>query len=99
MIELHQGSTLSLFLFAVVMNGLTRHIQRQMPWCMLFAHDIVLIDETRGRANARLEFWTQTLKSKRFRLRKIKTQHLKCKFNDVTHEVNAKVRLDPQPIP
>jgi len=38
-IGLHQGSVLSPFLFAIVMNELTRTIQDDIP-CMLFAGDI-----------------------------------------------------------
>ncbi|KAG5567872.1 hypothetical protein H5410_065112, partial [Solanum commersonii] len=49
---LHQGSVLSPFLFALLMNELTRSIQEKVPWCMLFV-DIVLIDETRNGVNAR----------------------------------------------
>ncbi|XP_070003214.1 secreted RxLR effector protein 78-like [Nicotiana sylvestris] len=44
---LHQGSALSPFFFALVMDALTNHIQEDVPWCMLFADEIVLIDETR----------------------------------------------------
>ena len=35
-IGLHQGSALSLFLFAIVMDGLTRAIQDEIPWCAIF---------------------------------------------------------------
>ncbi|XP_070019709.1 secreted RxLR effector protein 78-like [Nicotiana tabacum] len=54
---LHLGSTLSPFLFALAMDVLSRHIQGAVPWCMLFADDILLIDETRSGVNARLELW------------------------------------------
>ncbi|XP_016540963.1 uncharacterized protein LOC107841615 [Capsicum annuum] len=46
---LHQGSTLSPFLVALVMDVLMRTIQVEMPWCMLFVDDVVLIDKKRGR--------------------------------------------------
>ncbi|KAL3327411.1 hypothetical protein AABB24_035204, partial [Solanum stoloniferum] len=96
---LHQGSVLSPFLFALVMDELTRSIQETVPWCMLFADDIVLIDETRDRVNARLEVWRQTLESKGFRLSRTKTEYLGCKFSDVLDETDAEVRLAAQVIP
>ncbi|XP_070034465.1 uncharacterized protein [Nicotiana tomentosiformis] len=37
------------------MDVLTRHIQGEVPWCMLFADDIVLIDKMRDGVNAQLE--------------------------------------------
>jgi len=55
-IELHQASALSPFLFAIVMDELARAIQNQISWCMLFANDIVLVDEMRARVNTKLEF-------------------------------------------
>ena len=58
---LHQGSALSLFLFGIVMDELTRVMQDEISWCMLLADDIVLVDETRIRINVKLELWRQTL--------------------------------------
>ena len=47
-IGLHQGLAVSPFLFAIIMDELTREIQDEVPLCMLFADDIILIDETGG---------------------------------------------------
>jgi hypothetical protein len=46
-IGLHQGSALSPYLFALVMDEVTRNILGGIPWCMLFADDVVLVDESR----------------------------------------------------
>ena len=46
-IRVHQGSTLSLFLFAIVMDEITKSFHDEIPLCMFFAEDIVLIDETK----------------------------------------------------
>jgi len=32
-------------LFAIVMDEITRELQDDVPWCILFADDIVLIDK------------------------------------------------------
>ncbi|KAG5581032.1 hypothetical protein H5410_051659 [Solanum commersonii] len=66
---------------------------------MLFADDIVLIDETRDRVNARLEVWRQTLESKGFGLSRTKTEYLGCKFSDALDEIDGEVRLATQIIP
>ena len=60
-VGLHQGCALSPYLFALVMDELTMHIQDDIPWCMLFADDIVLIDETKSGVNAKLEVWREAL--------------------------------------
>ena len=41
--------------FAIVMDELTRAIHDEISWCILFADDIVLVDETRARVHAKLE--------------------------------------------
>ncbi|KAM3377282.1 hypothetical protein P3S68_009695 [Capsicum galapagoense] len=95
----HQGLNLSPFLFALVMDVLTRNIQGEgVPWCMLFADDVVLIDESCRGVNDKLEVWRQTLESKEFRLTKTKTEYLKCKFSDLRQEDNVVVQLESQAV-
>jgi hypothetical protein len=85
-IGLHQGSALSPYLFALVMDEVTRDIQGDIPWCMLFADDVVLVDESRIGVNRKLELWRYTLESKGFRLSRTKTEYMKCDFGDTMHE-------------
>nr|XP_009631961.1 uncharacterized protein LOC104121628 [Nicotiana tomentosiformis] len=96
---LHQGSALSLFLYALALDVLTRHMQREVSWCMLFADDIILLDETRGGVNARLEVWRQTLEFKGFKLSMLKTEYLEYKFSDGLHEEEVEVKIGTQVIP
>ena len=48
----------------LVMDEVTRDIQGDIPWCMLFADDMVLVDESRAGVNRKLELWRRTLESK-----------------------------------
>ncbi|XP_009759062.2 uncharacterized protein [Nicotiana sylvestris] len=86
---LHQESALSPFLFSLAMDSLIHHIQGEVPWCLLFTDDIVLIDETLGGVNERLEVWRHTLESKGFKLSRTKTDYLECKFGGVTQEADG----------
>jgi hypothetical protein len=45
-IELYQESTSSPYIFTSVMNKITNDIQGDIHWCMLFANDMMLIDES-----------------------------------------------------
>ena len=47
---------MSPFLFAIVMDDLTRTIQDEISWCTLFVDYIVLVDKTRAGVNVKLEF-------------------------------------------
>jgi hypothetical protein len=62
-IGLHQGLALNPYLFSLVIDEVTRDIQGDIPWCMLFADDVVLVDESREGVNRKLELWRQTLES------------------------------------
>jgi hypothetical protein len=48
-------------MFSIEMDEGTKYIQVDIPWCMLFADDMVLVDETRVGVNRKLELWRQTL--------------------------------------
>ena len=94
--SLHQGSTLSPFLFTLVMDELIKGIQDEVPWFMLFVDDIILIDETREGVNDKLERWRHTLESSGFRVSRSKTEYLNCCFSG---RVNAGGALDGRSIP
>ena len=52
-VGLHQGSALSPFLFAVIMDRLTDEVRREPPWTMLFADDIVIWAQMLGAFSQR----------------------------------------------
>jgi hypothetical protein len=95
-IGLHQGLALSPYLFDLVMDEVSRDIQEDIPWCMLFADDVVLVDDSRTRVNRKLELWRKTLESKGFRLNRTKTEYMRCSFSTTTCE---EVSLDGQVVP
>ncbi|KAK3553911.1 hypothetical protein QTP70_015303, partial [Hemibagrus guttatus] len=45
-VRLHQGSALSPFLFAMVMDQLSEEVRQESPWTMMFADDIVICSGT-----------------------------------------------------
>ena len=63
-IGLHQGSALSPYLFTLIMDEITKDIQGRVPWCMLFADDIVLVSESKYDINVKMELWRETLNPK-----------------------------------
>jgi hypothetical protein len=92
-IGLHQGSALSPYLFALVIDEVTRDIQGGIPWCMLFADDVILVNESRTGVDQKLKLWIQTLKANR--LSRSKTEYMKCDFS-TTRQEKGDVRLDGQ---
>ena len=56
-VGLHQGSALSPFLFAMVMDRLTVEVRQLSPWTMMFANDIVICSESREQVEKHLARW------------------------------------------
>ena len=69
------------------MDELIRAIRDEIPWCMLFADDIVLVEETRAGVNAKLELWRLTLESRGYKLSRAKTEYMECKFSKQESEI------------
>ncbi|PKU75406.1 ubiquitin-protein ligase E3 C [Dendrobium catenatum] len=63
------------------MDVLTRHLQEDVHWCMLFADDIILVDKTREGVEGKLELWRSTLESKGFRLSRSKIEYMEYNFS------------------
>jgi len=65
---------------------------------MLFADDVVLVDESQAGVNRKLELWRQTLEYKGFRVSQTKIEYMRCDFGNVTHE-EEEVSLEGQVVP
>jgi len=63
------------------MDVLTKGIQNEIQWHMLFVGDIALINEIKDGLSRKLEQRRHTLKSRELRLTRSKTKYLKCGFS------------------
>ncbi|KAG2658315.1 hypothetical protein PVAP13_1KG247805 [Panicum virgatum] len=77
------------------MDDVKRDIQGEISWCMLFADDVVLVNESMTGVNRKLEVWRRTLESKGFGLSRTKTEYMMCDFSMTRHE-GGDVTLDGQ---
>ena len=73
-------------------------IQGDIPWCMLFTDDVVLVDESRTGVNQKLKLWRETLESKGFGLSRTKTEYMRCDFGTTTWE-EEDISLEDQVVP
>ncbi|KAI8524935.1 hypothetical protein RHMOL_Rhmol13G0188400 [Rhododendron molle] len=92
-VGLHEGSALSPYLIALFMDELTRQFQKDIPWCMMFADDIVLVHETAIGVNTKLEIWRDALESNGFRISKNKTEYMVFKFSGTSSVLEERVMI------
>ena len=76
-VGLHQGSALSSFLFAIIIDRLTEDIRKDAPWDMLLADDIVLCRQNHRELEEDLEIWRDTLERRGLKVSRIKTEYLR----------------------
>jgi hypothetical protein len=80
------------------MDEVTKDIQGSIAWCMLFADDVILVDESRTGVDQKLELWRRILETKGFRLSRSNTEYMKCDFSATTQE-EGDIRLDCHVVP
>ncbi|KAK3519649.1 hypothetical protein QTP86_002806, partial [Hemibagrus guttatus] len=75
-VGLHQGSALSPFLFAIVMDQLSEEVRQESPWTMMFADDIVICSESREQVEENLERWRFVLEGRGMKVSRSKTEYM-----------------------
>ncbi|GKD31876.1 retrovirus-related pol polyprotein LINE-1 [Tanacetum coccineum] len=95
-VGLHQGSAISPYLFALILDELSMEIQEDIPWCLIFADDIVLVSESAEGLNIRLENWREALEDNGLRVSREKTEYLRCDFGngEITHNEEVDVCIE-----
>ncbi|KAI5088140.1 iron-sulfur cluster co-chaperone protein HscB, mitochondrial [Silurus meridionalis] len=66
-VGLHQGSVMSPFLFAVVIDRLIDKVRQESPWAMIFAIDVICV-EIREQVEKSLERWRYALERRGMKL-------------------------------
>ncbi|KAK3572429.1 hypothetical protein QTP86_032648 [Hemibagrus guttatus] len=75
-VGLHQGSALSPFLFAIVMDQLSEEVRQESPWTMMFADDIVICSESREQVEENLQRWRFALERRGMKVSRSKTEYM-----------------------
>ncbi|KAK3545483.1 hypothetical protein QTP70_007728 [Hemibagrus guttatus] len=75
-VGLHQGSALSPFLFAIVMDQLSEEDRQESPWTMMFADDIVICFESREQVEENLERWRFVLERRGMKVSRSKAEYM-----------------------
>ncbi|KAK3536377.1 hypothetical protein QTP86_008861 [Hemibagrus guttatus] len=75
-VGLHQGSALSPFLFAMVMDQLSEKVRQESPSTMMFADDIVICSKSREQAEENLERWRFALERRGMKVSCSKTEYM-----------------------
>ncbi|KAI8431531.1 hypothetical protein MSG28_016031 [Choristoneura fumiferana] len=97
-VGVHQGSTISPLLFNLTMDYITKNIQAEIPWCMLYADDIVLVAKKASELQNTFNTWLRELKRHGLRVSRIKTEFMECDFGG-SEEIGCDILIDSTALP
>ena len=89
-VGIHQGSALTPFLFAIIIDRLTEDIRKDAPWDMLSSDDIVLSRQNHRELEKDLEIWRNALARRGLKVSWSKTKYLRV--GDVNDEEELKLQ-------
>ncbi|VDP11736.1 unnamed protein product [Heligmosomoides polygyrus] len=81
-VGVHQGSALSPLLFVVVMDAITRDLQKPVPWTLLYADDVMLACEDKGELEREVQAWCDRLAMFGLKLNVKKTEYFTTDVNE-----------------
>ena len=90
---LHQGSSLSPYLFAMIMDVLARGIKDISSWCMLYSDYIVLCGTRSGVVENKLEEWRRTMEDRGLKINRKKTVYLRFNVDRNLDDGNSDVNI------
>ena len=88
-IGLHQGSALSPFLFIMLVDTTSQDMRTDLPWELLYADDLAIIDITSTDTQNRLESWQKVLTDNDLTINVAKTEHLSTRESPFPMNVNG----------
>ena len=77
-VGLYQGSALSPFLFAIIVDKLTEDIRKDAPWDMLFADNIVLSSRNHRELEDDAEVYRNALERRGLKVSRSKSEYFKA---------------------
>ena len=85
------GSALSPFLFILLVDTISQEVRTELPWELLYADDLAIIDITSTDTQNRLESWQKVLTDNGLKINVAKTEHLSTRENPLPMKVNGDV--------
>ena len=88
-IGLHQGSALSPFLFIMLVDTISQDVRTELPWELLYADDLAIIDITSTDTQNRLESWQKVLTDNGLNINVAKSEHISTRENSLPMKLNG----------